>query len=87
MIFSKLFDYPFSSSRFNSFLDFYGGRVQKLIETNLQPFAKNSHLLDIGAGSRKYRKIVDNLNLRYTSCDLPGSPNEKIKIFFVMLKS
>jgi SAM-dependent methyltransferase len=81
MILSKLFDFPFSSSRFNGFFDFYGRRVLKLIEAGLQSFDKESHLLDIGAGSRKYAKIVERLNLRYTSCDLPGSPNEKNQDF------
>jgi SAM-dependent methyltransferase len=81
MIISKLFDFPFSIPSINNYLDFYGRKIQNEISTNLSIEDIDSGLLDIGAGSQKYRPIVENLLIKYTSCDLPGSPNEKSQDF------
>jgi SAM-dependent methyltransferase len=78
---SKIFDFPFSIPRLNGYLDFYGRFLSDSIRRNLNHSENGKCLLDIGAGSQKYRQMVESLNLRYKSCDLPGSPNEDSQDF------
>lgn len=81
MILSKLFDFPFSIPRLNSYFDFYGRFIRDSIRKNLNSIENHYCLLDIGAGSQKYRHIVEEFHLKYISCDLPGSYYEELQSF------
>lgn len=73
----KLFDFPFSVPNINIYLDFYGKKIQNEIRNILSITDIEGSLLDIGAGPQRYRPIIENLNIKYMSCDLPGSLNQK----------